>query len=98
MNKCIIFLFNNFLFIHFLPHFLPGIAGYVSSKFYRQIGGTNWAWNIVLTASLFAGQWVYLYISMNVNYTLDYTYTKSSGNSHTRRGSEVVFHADLSCT
>ncbi|XP_070584824.1 transmembrane 9 superfamily member 1 [Erythrolamprus reginae] len=30
------------------------ISGYVSSNFYRQIGGERWVWNIVLTTSLFS--------------------------------------------
>ncbi|GCC41675.1 hypothetical protein chiPu_0025780 [Chiloscyllium punctatum] len=32
------------------------IAGYVSSNFYRKIGGERWVWNIVLTTSLFSGE------------------------------------------
>ncbi|XP_022790975.1 transmembrane 9 superfamily member 1-like [Stylophora pistillata] len=31
-----------------------GISGYVSSNFYRKIGGTNWVWNVVLTTSIFS--------------------------------------------
>ena len=31
------------------------ISGYVSSHFYRQIGGERWVWNIILTTSLFSG-------------------------------------------
>ncbi|XP_007065454.3 transmembrane 9 superfamily member 1 [Chelonia mydas] len=30
------------------------ISGYVSSNFYRQVGGERWVWNIVLTTSLFS--------------------------------------------
>ncbi|XP_033026185.1 transmembrane 9 superfamily member 1 [Lacerta agilis] len=30
------------------------ISGYVSSNFYRQIGGERWVWNILLTTSLFS--------------------------------------------
>jgi len=30
-----------------------GVAGYVSSSFYKQMGGEHWAWNIVLTSTLF---------------------------------------------
>ena len=33
-----------------------GVSGYVSSNFYRNIGGTNWVWNVVLTTSLFSGE------------------------------------------
>eukprot|EP00743_Colponemidia_sp_Colp-15_P002200 GILK01002386.1.p1 GENE.GILK01002386.1~~GILK01002386.1.p1 ORF type:complete len:577 (-),score=89.61 GILK01002386.1:135-1865(-) len=32
-----------------------GIAGYVSGAIYKKMGGTGWAWNIVLTACLFPG-------------------------------------------
>lgn len=32
------------------------ISGYVSSSFYRQIGGERWVWNILLTTSLFSGE------------------------------------------
>ena len=35
---------------------LLGISGYVSSNFYRKIGGTNWVWNVVLTTSIFSGR------------------------------------------
>ena len=31
------------------------VAGFVSANFYRKINGENWVWNVVLTASLFAG-------------------------------------------
>jgi len=31
-----------------------GIGGFVSGRMYRQFGGDSWAWNIVLTATLFA--------------------------------------------
>lgn len=34
---------------------LLGVSGYVSSNFYRNIGGTNWVWNVVLTTSIFSG-------------------------------------------
>ncbi|KAK3751998.1 hypothetical protein QZH41_010966 [Actinostola sp. cb2023] len=30
------------------------ISGFVSSSFYRKIGGTRWVWNVILTASLFS--------------------------------------------
>jgi hypothetical protein len=30
-----------------------GIAGYTSSTLYRQFGGDKWAWNILLTATIF---------------------------------------------
>eukprot|EP01098_Paradermamoeba_levis_P016951 TRINITY_DN944_c0_g1_i8.p2 TRINITY_DN944_c0_g1~~TRINITY_DN944_c0_g1_i8.p2 ORF type:complete len:340 (+),score=74.08 TRINITY_DN944_c0_g1_i8:804-1823(+) len=31
-----------------------GVAGYVSSSFYKKLGGEAWAWNIILTTTLFA--------------------------------------------
>lgn len=31
-----------------------GFAGFVSGRLFRQMGGTNWVYNILLTASLFA--------------------------------------------
>ncbi|KAG8455382.1 hypothetical protein GDO86_001541 [Hymenochirus boettgeri] len=30
------------------------VSGYVSSNFYRQLGGDRWVWNIILTTSLFS--------------------------------------------
>uniref|UniRef100_UPI00398F4DF7 transmembrane 9 superfamily member 1 n=1 Tax=Pristiophorus japonicus TaxID=55135 RepID=UPI00398F4DF7 len=30
------------------------VSGYISSNFYRKIGGERWVWNIVLTTSLFS--------------------------------------------
>ena len=48
---CLLFSINVFLFF-----FLSGISGYVSSNFYRKIGGTNWVWNVVLTTSIFSGK------------------------------------------
>jgi hypothetical protein len=38
----------------FLYAFTAGIAGFVSANFYKKMGGEGWAWNIVLTASVFA--------------------------------------------
>jgi hypothetical protein len=31
-----------------------GVGGFVSGRMYKQLGGDRWAWNIVLTATLFA--------------------------------------------
>ena len=31
------------------------ISGYVSNSMYKQISGNKWAWNLILTASLFGG-------------------------------------------
>lgn len=35
--------------------YFVGVAGYVSNSMYKQINGEKWAWNLVLTASLFSG-------------------------------------------
>ena len=32
------------------------IAGYVSGNFFKQMGGHNWVWNIILTSCLFTGK------------------------------------------
>ena len=32
------------------------VSGFVSNSFYKQIAGDKWAWNLVLTASLFTGE------------------------------------------
>lgn len=32
----------------------PGLGGFVSGRMYKQFSGDRWAWNIVLTATLFA--------------------------------------------
>jgi transmembrane 9 superfamily protein 1 len=45
--------------------FTSGVAGFVSGKFYSQIGGTNWVWNIVLTASLFAVPFFLVWSTVN---------------------------------
>lgn len=34
--------------------YLLGISGMVASAFYKKLNGDRWAWNIVLTASLYA--------------------------------------------
>ncbi len=34
--------------------FTSCIAGYVSANLFKNIGGHNWVWNIVLTSSFFA--------------------------------------------
>ena len=34
--------------------FLAVVSGFVSNSFYKQIAGDKWAWNLVLTASLFS--------------------------------------------
>lgn len=32
------------------------VSGYVSCSFYTQINGQRWVWNIILTSSLFSGE------------------------------------------
>lgn len=44
--------------------FVVGIAGYVSSRMYKQIGGDSWVWNIVMTASLFSGIAIDCFVSI----------------------------------
>ncbi|EGG15974.1 TM9 protein B [Cavenderia fasciculata] len=34
------------------------VSGYQSSKMYKNMGGTKWAWNIVLSATLFMGPFI----------------------------------------
>lgn len=36
--------------------FTACISGFTSANFFKKIGGHNWVWNIVLTASLFASK------------------------------------------
>jgi len=43
-----------------------GIAGYVSSSFYKQIGGEKWAWNIVATATVFAVPFLVMALAVNI--------------------------------
>lgn len=31
-----------------------GVAGYYSSRLYRQMAGTRWVWNVILTSALYA--------------------------------------------
>ncbi|EPS73142.1 hypothetical protein M569_01612 [Genlisea aurea] len=45
-------LFTALLVIYALT---SGVAGYTSSSFYRQLEGTNWVRNLLLTGSLFCG-------------------------------------------
>lgn len=37
-----------------------GIAGFIAASFYKQIGGEKWAWNIVLTACVFAVPFLFM--------------------------------------
>ncbi|CAI5485848.1 unnamed protein product [Closterium sp. Naga37s-1] len=48
-----------------------GIAGYVSSSFYRQMGGENWVRNVVLTALLYCGPFL-LVFSFNNSVAIAY--------------------------
>ncbi|XP_056381788.1 transmembrane 9 superfamily member 1 isoform X2 [Hyla sarda] len=41
------------------------ISGYVSSNFYRQMGGYRWVWNIVLTTSLFSAPFFFTWSVVN---------------------------------
>ena len=36
--------------------FTSSVAGYVSARLYRKMNGDNWVWNVILTASMFAGK------------------------------------------
>lgn len=42
-----------------------GIGGYISGKFYRQLGGTNWVWNTILCAVLFPGPLFAVFVFVN---------------------------------
>ena len=41
------------------------VAGYVSGSFYKKLGGIAWSWNIVLTASLFAAPFFFVWSIVN---------------------------------
>ena len=36
--------------------FTSCVAGYVSARLYRKMNGDNWVWNVILSASMFAGK------------------------------------------
>ena len=42
-----------------------GVAGYVSARFFRELDGHNWVWNIVLTSSLFAAPFFFVWSLVN---------------------------------
>lgn len=42
-----------------------GIGGYVSGKYYKQFGGTNWVWNTILCAVLFPGPLFIMFAILN---------------------------------
>ena len=41
------------------------VAGYVSGSFFKKLGGTAWTWNIILTASLFALPFFFVWSTVN---------------------------------
>lgn len=45
--------------------FTSCISGYVSASFFKKIGGHNWVWNVVLTASLFAVPFFFMWSLVN---------------------------------
>merc|ERR1712062_145449 len=49
----------------FLYALTAGIGGYVSARFYKQLGGTNWVWNTIITAILFPGPFLCMFILLN---------------------------------
>jgi len=51
--------------IIFLYALTAGIGGYVSARYYKQLGGTNWVWNTVLCALLFPGPFMCMFIFLN---------------------------------
>ena len=42
-----------------------GIGGYISARHYKQMGGENWVWNIVLCATVYSGPFIVLFIVLN---------------------------------
>ena len=45
--------------------FTSCVAGYISSNFFKKIGGHNWVWNIILTSSLFAIPFFFVWSVVN---------------------------------
>jgi transmembrane 9 superfamily protein 1 len=41
------------------------VSGFVSARWYRQLGGTNWVWNIVLSSVIFAGPLFFVFAWVN---------------------------------
>lgn len=41
------------------------VNGYTCAKLYKELGGTNWVWNIMCTAFLFTAPTIILFIFMN---------------------------------
>lgn len=54
--------------MYYCSCFVTGISGYVSSNFYRKIGGTKWVWNVVLTTSIFSGKCYKLFSNLRQAY------------------------------
>jgi len=52
-----------------------GTSGYVSASMYRQMGGFNWVWNTVLTATLFPGP---LFLMFCINNTVAISYDSTA--------------------
>mmetsp|Transcript_8620 Transcript_8620/g.14878 ORF Transcript_8620/g.14878 Transcript_8620/m.14878 type:complete len:589 (-) Transcript_8620:493-2259(-) len=42
-----------------------GISGYVGASWYKKLGGENWVWNVMLTATLFAGPFFLMFCFLN---------------------------------
>lgn len=45
--------------------FTACVGGYVSGRMFRQMGGTNWVWNTILTAVLFPGPLLCVFMYVN---------------------------------
>ena len=45
--------------------FTSCVSGFVSAKLFRKLGGHNWVWNVVLTASLFAAPFFVVWSLVN---------------------------------
>ena len=58
---------------------ISGVSGYVSNSMYKQLNGERWAWNLVLTASLFSG---YLWLFLCKICHIDYNYNSIKFNDN----------------
>ena len=45
--------------------FTSCVSGFVSANLFRKLGGHNWAWNVILTASLFAVPFFFVWSLVN---------------------------------
>jgi hypothetical protein len=54
--------------IHACTHFFYffSLAGYVSGRLYKQLGGTNWVSNVLLTSVIFCGPLVLVFSYLNI--------------------------------